>query len=192
MIHVRRVPTGFTHPVGTPWNPDPGADRGPCPDCRGTGYIPGRAALRTTAKRLAEDPDPEVVAVAVQIAVSEVTLPGASLDQPWVLTWYLTRALVRAAGHNPDTWGDCTTCDGRGTLPTTTSNTRDALPPTGDAWQLWNINPTGAFVPITPPYPTDIDLARHIANRTGPWGPPHGDLNHAVTFVHRLTEPETT
>lgn len=82
--------------------------------------------------------------------------------------WRALEAIVKAAGQDPETWGNCKACNGQGWDPARKAE-HDAYnafeetpPPQGDGWQLWSTTTEGT--PMTPVFATPEELARHCAD----------------------------
>lgn len=78
-----------------------------------------------------------------------------------------TDALIRAAGLDPETWGKCSACDGRGENPTPEQlAAREAWeptePPTGEGWQMWETTSEGS--PMSPVFKSPEKLASWLAD----------------------------
>lgn len=86
-----------------------------------------------------------------------------ALDQ-----WQACKAVVRAAGLDPDTWGRCPQCKGRATVEAYEGQRAEAdaweshEPPAGDGWQLWETVSEGS--PMSPAFATADELASWMSD----------------------------
>lgn len=72
------------------------------------------------------------------------------------------KAIIEAAGLNPETWGRCSACAGNGSTPTAEQIAahdawKPAEIPVGEGWQLWQTVSEGG--PVSPVFATDTELA---------------------------------
>lgn len=72
------------------------------------------------------------------------------------------KAIIEAAGLNPETWGRCPTCSGEGSTPTAELRAAHeawspAEVPVGEGWQLWQTVSEGG--PVSPAFETGEALA---------------------------------
>lgn len=78
--------------------------------------------------------------------------------------WSAMKAVVRAAGLDPDAWCTCQTCKGHAMHPAdiVPSEAWECTePPEGDGWQMWETTTEGS--PQTPVFATAGELAEHCA-----------------------------
>lgn len=76
--------------------------------------------------------------------------------------WAATKAIITAAGLDPDTWALCETCGGKGDVATDDQRAAHEAweltePPEGEGYQLWETVSEGS--PISPVFPTPRGLA---------------------------------
>ncbi len=85
--------------------------------------------------------------------------------------WHATKKLIEAAGLDPDTWGICQECAGRGSVEAYPGQRADAEawkatePPTGEGWQLWETVSEGS--PVSPVFATAEELAQWLTTPEG-------------------------
>ncbi len=76
-----------------------------------------------------------------------------------------TKKIISAAGLDPETWGICKTCEGRGEDPAAAREASEGWartePPAGEGWQMWETTSEGS--PISPVFATPEELARWLA-----------------------------
>ena len=176
---IRRVPLDFDF-RGDTWPgylmPDELCEA-TCPDCR-NGTTPGRewlSALSRMILMLDEDlraqergqplhpylaalenvytnrrPTADVRALGTGLAGREAGWFGHDACDSWAAE----KAIITAAGLDPETWGICPTCSGHGSIEKYPGQRDDAEkweptdPPTGEGWQLWQAVSEGG--PISP------------------------------------------
>ena len=82
-----------------------------------------------------------------------------------------TNRLIEAAGLDPETWGVCPKCEGRGSVEAYPDQRADTEawegtgPPSGEGWQLWEIVPEGS--PVSPVFATAEELAHWLTTPEG-------------------------
>ncbi|TMR14075.1 hypothetical protein ETD86_29455 [Nonomuraea turkmeniaca] len=85
--------------------------------------------------------------------------------------WNATRAIVSAAGLDPDVWGICGRCGGNARIEAYPGQREQAdawqptPPPPGEGWQLWNT--AGDPVPATPVFAKADELVDHLVRHDG-------------------------
>lgn len=101
--------------------------------------------------------EPTPVVTAAQVNRWSLTGVGHDAINRWIV--------VRAKCEREGLAVECAACGGHGSIERYPGQRKDAEaweptdPPTGDGWQLWTTTSEGA--PITPPFSTAQDLARH-------------------------------
>ncbi|MEU4234893.1 hypothetical protein AB0F17_62360 [Nonomuraea sp. NPDC026600] len=82
-----------------------------------------------------------------------------------------SRAIVAAAGLDPDVWGVCNRCGGRAQIEAYPGQRDQAgaweptPPPSGEGWQLWNT--AGDPAPVTPVFANADELVDHLVRHDG-------------------------
>ena len=187
---VMRVPLDFDCPIGETWsgrlNPHHPQQ---CDACKGYGRDDSYRTLEALVRLVmlagsdsarhgkvqhpyfrsapVEGPAPklhEVTAGLAGRAVVERLFGHDACDQ-----WAATRAILKAAGLDPETWGTCPACAGSGYAPGQEEAVRlseewgeqEHNPQKGDGWQLWQTVSEGG--PVSPVFATPEELARWMA-----------------------------
>jgi hypothetical protein len=81
------------------------------------------------------------------------------------------KAVIKAAGHDPETWGICKVCGGHGEDPTTREASeawQNYDPPVGDGYQLWETTSEGS--PTSPVFATLNELCAWCADNATTFG----------------------
>jgi hypothetical protein len=94
----------------------------------------------------------------------------------------MAKAIVEAAGLDPDTWGSCPTCEGEGTVGTPEQYAAAEAwertePPAGPGWQFWESVSEGA--PISPVFPDREGLVDWLSTEYS-WGAHHGPMTRSA------------
>ena len=80
--------------------------------------------------------------------------------------WYIQKAILAAAGIDPEVWGQCPVCKGEGMDPAIKEQYEaweDYGPPEGEGWQLWETVSEGA--PISPVLPTREAFVEYLMSQ---------------------------
>lgn len=84
-----------------------------------------------------------------------------------------TKAIIEAAGLDPDEWGICDTCDGASVHPDDQGDLDEwerTDPPEGDGLQVWETVSEGS--PITPPFESKEALVKYLVQNGTDWDEP--------------------
>lgn len=79
--------------------------------------------------------------------------------------WSATKAIIKAAGLDPDSWGICLDCKGDGVdseLKEAYEAWKEKEPPAGEGYQLWETCTEGS--PVSPIFTTAEELADWCAD----------------------------
>ncbi|MBG0818344.1 hypothetical protein [Planomonospora sp. ID82291] len=85
--------------------------------------------------------------------------------------WNATKAIITAAGLDPQTWGVCARCSGEGRIEACPGQAAQLAawqpvpPPEGPGWQLWSTS--GDPTPTTPVFATADGLVDHLVREQG-------------------------
>lgn len=180
---LKRVPLDFDWPQGEIWEGyEPPETRG-CPDCDGHGdtragrlldqiahliMIAGdsaeRGELHPWLEMFPYSPDDPPGEDMVELADGLAGRSSTVLGHDAIDRGQAARKIIEAAGLEPDTWGRCENCDGRGTHPDD-QEMLDAWertdPPEGEGYQLWEMVSEGS--PVTPVFEAVEGLAGYLA-----------------------------
>lgn len=188
---IKRVPLDFDWPLHEEWKGYVAEEPRPCPagEACVNGHTPAGDYLQHIAHLLlipASSPShPWVMAVPfvdrpISEDIQELTegLAGRSgarlLGHDALDRFAAAKAIVKAAGLDPATWGICPECHGHAYHPDDVEMVEGferTEPPTGEGWQLWETVTVGS--PISPVCETPEELAR--------WCYHHADLFAGVT-----------
>ena len=159
---LKRVSLDFSWPLETVWDGYINPHYHPCPVCHGRGNT-------SAAKRLGEIvsllliageeslrqhlPSPEMATLTTGLAGRS---PAGRLGHDSIDHWHATKAIILAAGCDPNTWGRCVVCGGEGIDPVHKANYEawtKVDPPAGEGYQVWETVTEGS--PISPVFSTD-------------------------------------
>lgn len=190
---IRRVPVDFDWPLDTRWEGFLNPHHLPtCPTCGGAGRTsaprwveaiihllmmlgqdrpdqPLHPWLQTIELAPGQRPSPDVVDFTTGLAGRHPSFLGHdSIDKRSAY-----QKIVAAAGLDPDTWGQCSTCHGEGHTATSEQlhayeTWEEIEPPAGDGWQLWETVSEGS--PISPVFTTKEEFARWLCSPANSWG----------------------
>lgn len=147
-----------TKPVGRRWDGTPYRQDAPI----GEGYVPCIPKVAPATKAFNDlvlgllatvDPD------RAERRRTDMWMGHDSID-----SWQIAKALVTAAGLDPDSWGVCPTCEGHCCHPDDidmNDDWRPTEPPEGEGWQLWETTSEGS--PVSPVFGTVEALASWCA-----------------------------
>ena len=83
-------------------------------------------------------------------------------------SWSACKAIIKAAGLDPEVWGICPTCKGNAEDPATKEQSdawKEEEPPAGEGWQLWETVSEGS--PISPVFPTRETFVEYLVSQGG-------------------------
>ena len=197
---IRRVPVDFDWPLEKVWKgflrPDL-LDLPTCPDCGGHGTTTARRWVRACAHMLLmldDDLDDQARGREMHLYFRDFytsaygTRPspdirefgtglagraGSFIGHDSIDGWRATEKIIRAAGLDPETWGYCARCGGKGDIGTdqqreAAENWQPTDPPTGDGWQVWETVSEGS--PISPVFPDREGLIQWLMSPEYSWG----------------------
>lgn len=213
---VRRVPLDFDWPIGKTWDgfliPD-GIAPPACADCSGHGVTTAHRWVAACARMLlmldddidqqargremhpyfrdfytsayGTRPSPDIREFGTGLAGRE----GGFMGHDAIDGWHATEKIIAAAGLDPNVWGRCATCGGKGSIDAYDGQSADAEawtptdPPEGDGWQLWETVSEGS--PISPVFDSAEGLAGWMASPSYAWGiSTPMDYEAALRFVN--------
>ena len=180
---LKRVPMDFKHPIGETWPGYLNPHYVECSECHGRGTTNSRILLEriTNLIMLAGSDsmkgkthpyftsdfsyyfDSSHLPVGKDMAELTSGLAGRSPDGLFGHDssdgWKATDKIIHAAGLDPETWGICPRCKGKGIEPdklTDYEAWQPTEPPEGDGYQLWEDCSEGS--PVSPVFQTLDEL----------------------------------
>jgi hypothetical protein len=107
--------------------------------------------------------------------------------------WRAMKAIVKAAGLDPEVWGICPVCKGHGIHPgdiEAQESFEPTDPPTGEGWQLWETTSEGS--PISPVFATPAALAAWAARSATTFADGRWTADQwLASFIAGTTEDDT-
>ncbi len=188
---LKRVPIDFDWPQGEIWKGYLNPHYKKCPDCS-NGYTQARERLEEMAHLLLVAGNDVVRGKthpwSSQSAVHGEYRPGRDMLEltdglagrkhdgtvfgyDSCARWSTVKAIIKAAGLDPDTWGICPTCEGEAVDPASREvyeAWKDYDPPTGDGYQLWETTSEGS--PSSPVFGTLEGLCSWCADNATTFG----------------------
>jgi hypothetical protein len=158
---LRRVPMGFDWPLHKVWDGFLNPHYKVCPTCQGEFYTPARKMLDRAVQNLlwAQElrTDPQLRELTGGLSGRAPRLDMFGHDGSDV--WCAIKAIIKAAGLDPDVWGICPTCRGDGIDPAVKEKYeawQPTEPPPGAGYQLWENCSEGS--PVSPVFVTLDEL----------------------------------
>lgn len=198
---VRRVPVDFDWPINKVWQGFLMPERLQCPDCEscgGAGTTTARRWVVACANMLlmldddlreqqlgrrmhpyfddfyttayGTRPSPDIREFGTGLAGRE----GGFDDHDAIDGWRASKKIISAAGLDPDVWGICQECGGKGCYEAYPGQSAEAEawkptdPPAGDGWQVWETVSEGS--PISPVFPDREGLIGWLMSPAYSWG----------------------
>jgi len=179
---LKRVPMDFAWPMNKVWEGYLNPYYRKCPDCENGQTAAGSALEHLVHLILIAGDDsvrgtvhPWLIEAGVSSLSSDMSelsvgLAGRS-PSPFgghdaCDRWSATKAIVKAAGLDPEKWGICKTCGGDAIDPAVKGEYKawtEQEPPTGDGFQLWETCSEGS--PVSPVFATADALAEWCSKK---------------------------
>lgn len=204
---IKRVPTDFSHPIGEVWDGYLPPDVRDCPDCD-NGATTARDYLGSLAHlilvtandarrgechpwthKIPLSPDAPPSEDMLELSEGLAGRPCDFMGHDAIDRWNATKAIIEAAGLDPEEWGICDTCGGNAIHPDDQGKQEGwerTDPPTGEGWQVWETVSEGA--PITPVCGDKEAMIEHLAAHGTEWDDPF-PRERAETFVDAQWTP---